>query len=185
MEVKLLETIRKYKGFLNIDCQKIQFPNGKVGERELMVKKNAVAAFVYNPSTERFFLVKQYRPGHQAEMLEIVAGTLNEGEDPDNAIRREIEEEIGYIADEILSLGSYYVSPGCTNEKMHLYLVNVTEKISNGGGLEEENEFIEVMQYGIEELEIIGDQIFDMKTMLAFTKVAFFALEASFNDEED
>ena len=67
-------------------------------------------------------LVRQYRHPAQKYLLEIPAGSLSPGEDPETGARRELEEEIGVLAGKVEKLIEFYVSPGFLGEKMHVYL---------------------------------------------------------------
>ncbi|MCZ2389752.1 MAG: NUDIX hydrolase [Acidobacteria bacterium] len=69
----------------------------------------------------RIALVRQYRHAAREFLLELPAGTLNNGEDPLEGARRELEEEIGVTAENIDKLCEFYVSPGFLTEKMHLF----------------------------------------------------------------
>jgi ADP-ribose pyrophosphatase len=66
-------------------------------------------------------LVEQYRPALGREVLEIVAGLVDEGEEPLEAAQRELREETGLEADEWVELGSLYSSPGFTDEKITFF----------------------------------------------------------------
>lgn len=92
----------KYKGYLNIDELTVKTKKGKEIKREVMRRKNAVAALVFNTQTEKYIFVSQFRPGTGGDIIEIPAGVLDHvGEDPRDAMIREIEEEIGYGVDKI------------------------------------------------------------------------------------
>lgn len=133
---------------------------------ECVSRKNSVAAIVYNPHTEKYFFVKQFRIGAKKELIELVAGMLDQpGEDPQAAIVREIEEEIGYSvnAESIKFLHSFYSSPGGFEEKMHLFYAEVSAKINEGGGVHDEN--IQIIEFSKDEVE---KMIFeDAKTVVA------------------
>ncbi len=67
-------------------------------------------------------LVRQYRHAAGKYLLEIPAGSLEKGENPETGARRELEEEIGVSAAKIEKLSEFYVSPGFLTEKMHVFL---------------------------------------------------------------
>lgn len=145
---------------------------GKTFTRERLNKQSAVAALVRNTKTLNFYFVEQFRPGPMTNLVEIVAGTLNDGEDPIECTKREVEEEIGFKVDEIYYLcEEYYMSPGYTNEKMTLFYCEVSEKISAGGGLADENENISIIEMTYDEvLENYENNYFkDGKTLLALS----------------
>jgi ADP-ribose pyrophosphatase len=104
-------------------------------KREIVVHKgSAVVLPVFEDKTVA--LVRQYRHAAGKYLLEICAGTLNSGEDPELGAIRELEEEIGVRAAKIEKLTEFYVSPGFLTEKMHVYLA--TELTETEQNLEED-----------------------------------------------
>jgi len=140
-------------------------------------RPDAVAAIVYNRETQKVILVKQnrYPINHKISenIYEIVAGKIDGDEKPVIAIQREILEEIGYDVSEaqIVSIGDMITSPGYTTETIYLFYVEVKEKdkVSDGGGLESENEDVEVCEIGITEFfsQLREFKITDSKTVIA------------------
>jgi len=154
---------RKYKGFISIDELTVKTRSGKEVKRELMVRKDGVAGVVYDTIKKKFIFVNQWRPGSNSEIIEIVAGTLDiEGEDPKEAITREINEEVGYKVDNLILLTECYVSPGGTNELISVYYTEVSEQIHAGGGLEYED--IDVIEMDLD--EVLSTQFKDAKTII-------------------
>lgn len=90
-------------------------------KREIVVHKgSAVIIPVFDDNTVA--LVQQYRHAAGKYLLEIPAGTLEKGEDPETGAVRELEEEIGVTAGKIEKLAEFYISPGFLTEKMYLFL---------------------------------------------------------------
>ena len=90
-------------------------------KREIVVHHgSAVIVPVFDDGTVA--LVRQYRHAAGKYLLEIPAGSLNDGEDPETGAIRELEEEIGVTAAKIEKLSEFYVSPGFLTEKMHVFL---------------------------------------------------------------
>jgi ADP-ribose pyrophosphatase len=81
-------------------------------------------AVVVVPVTEdgKIILVKQWRRAVQEILLELPAGTLEKGEPPELCAQRELQEETGFKAKEIISLGGFYSAPGFCTEYLHLFL---------------------------------------------------------------
>ena len=89
----------------------------------------------------RIYLVRQFRYPYKQVVLETPAGKLEPGEDPDEAIRRELREETGVTADGFLKLGDFYPTPGYTDEIIRLYACRAQ---SQGATDFDDDEFLEV-----------------------------------------
>ena len=116
-------------------------------------------------------LVKQYRHPTVRYLLEIPAGTLDEGEKPEVGAARELEEELGVVAGKMEKLSEFFVSPGFCEEKMWVYLA--TELTETSQRLDED-EVIEVVRLSLTEaLEMISDgEIEDAKTIIGLMLAA-------------
>lgn len=159
------ETIYKGKVF---DIRMDEIRDGDVTyKREIVVHKgSAVVIPVFDDGTVA--LVRQYRHAAGKHLLEICAGTLNEGEDPEKGAIRELEEEIGVRAAKIEKLTEFYVSPGFLTEKMHVYLASeLTETQQNL----EDDELLTVERHSLPALldMIRRGEIEDAKTMVGIT----------------
>ena len=75
-------------------------------------------------------LIRQFRIAVERELMELPAGRLEPGEEPASGGRRELEEEIGYRANELFPLVTYFSAVGCTDERMHIFLARGLEKLS-------------------------------------------------------
>jgi ADP-ribose pyrophosphatase len=139
-------------------------------KREIVVHKGSVVVIpVFADGTVA--LVRQYRHAAGKYLLEICAGTLESGEDPEIGARRELEEEIGVIAAKIEKLCEFYVSPGFLTEKMHLYLAtDLTETNQNL----EVDEILTVERYSFAQaFEMIRNGVIeDAKTIVGITLAA-------------
>ncbi len=116
-------------------------------------------------------LVRQYRHAAGKHLLEICAGTLNAGEDPEIGAARELEEEIGVTAGKIEKLGELWVSPGFLTEKMHLYLA--TELTETQQNLEAD-EILTVERHSLDALVemAVKGEIEDAKTIVGIMLAA-------------
>jgi ADP-ribose pyrophosphatase len=162
----IIDRKNKYKGFLNIDELTIKTKKGKEIKREVMVRPDAVAALVYDTWKHEYVFASQWRPGAASDIIEIVAGTLDiPGEDPREAMKREILEEIGYETDSLILVDECYVSPGGNSEKVTIYFAEVSKQIESGGGHATENEEIDIvyMTYN----EMMSTRFKDAKTIIA------------------
>lgn len=161
MEIKNIKQV--YNGHFKIDLITLEGKNNSIIYRECVMKRSAVAGVVYNTKTEKYIFVKQYRSGTGYDILEIPAGLLDiPGEETEECMKREVLEETGYKVDKIEFLNEHFTSPGYSNEKIHLFYCEVSEKISNKLGVEDEE--IELLEFDEDELkEIIFE---DGKTIL-------------------
>lgn len=121
---------------------------GKKAFREVVHHRGGVCALV-KLKNGLIPLVRQFRYAAGKPLLELPAGKLEKGEEPDNAIQRELEEEIGIIPNKIIKMGKIYVSPGITTEVLHLYYVDDFEE---GNTHFDDDEFIEKDIYSYDDL---------------------------------
>jgi ADP-ribose pyrophosphatase len=99
----------------------IQKPDGRQTTREI-VEHGACIAVVGVDEQNNVLLVSQYREAVGKELLEIPAGGVDPGEDVETAVKREMQEETGYLPQKLENLGGYYLAPGYSTEYLHLYL---------------------------------------------------------------
>lgn len=150
MEITKKETA--YKGHYQLQVYTVKEGDAEY-KREVFQTGIAAAALVFDTKKQQFILAKQYRPAVEQEMVEVVAGMLDSpDEKPEDAITREIEEEIGYAVDQLELIAEFYPSPGACSEKIVLFYAKVSHKISEGGGKDDENENIKPVLYSPEEL---------------------------------
>jgi ADP-ribose pyrophosphatase len=166
MNIKKIKTI--YDGFYTLRKLVVE-ENGETFEREQFESGDGTAALVYDTSKDRYILVKQYRYPAKEELLEIVAGVLEEN-DPEKTIRNEIEEETGYTVDRLEHIWDFYSSPGACTEKIYLYYAEVSKKVAAGGGLEEEQEHVKVVTLTLD--EVMNLKLADAKTIIALQWLA-------------
>ena len=128
-------------------------------EKEVYERGNAATALLYNKEQRTIILTQQFRlptflNGNASGMLlETCAGLLEEGEDPDDTIKREIKEETGYAVDSVQKVYEAYTSAGALTELLHLYIAEYKkeQKVSEGGGLKEEKEDVQIVELGFDE----------------------------------
>ncbi|MEW5819863.1 MAG: NUDIX hydrolase [Cyanobacteriota bacterium] len=94
--------------------------DGQEKLREVVIHPGGVVVAAFTENNE-LLLVKQYRYPAQEELIELPAGKLEPGENPDEAIKRELEEECGFMAEYWEKLAAVYATPGFCTEKLHLY----------------------------------------------------------------
>ena len=166
MAYERLERHVRYQGRIVEMCTDvIALPNGKQVEWDLVHHKGA-AAILPVDEEGKLVMVRQFRNGPQKEILEIPAGGLNPGEDFITCATRELEEEIGYHAEEVHPLIELYTTVAFCDEKIGIYY---TEKMTPATQHLDDDEFVTIERYTLEEVVdmILNGTIQDSKTMAA------------------
>jgi ADP-ribose pyrophosphatase len=163
-------TERLYEGkVVNLRIDTVTLPNGKSAKREVVEHSGAIAAV---PLTDdgRIIFVRQNRLPAGGVLLEVPAGSLNEGEIPDLCVARELQEEIGYVPGNIEKLFSMFVAPGYSSELIHVY---VASKLTPSKIPGDEDEFIEVVTLTVDEAlaRIDSGEIRDAKSIAGILAV--------------
>ena len=121
-EEKTISSNYVFKGrALNLRIDTVINSDGHETTREIVEHAECVAVIPVDANGE-ILLVRQFRKALEKDLLEIPAGGIDPGEDPLAAVKRELQEEIGYIPGTVVHLGGYYSSPGFCNEYLHLFL---------------------------------------------------------------
>ena len=143
--------------------------------RESYDRGDGAAILLYNSEKKTVILTKQFRiPSYlngnkDGMMIEVCAGLLDEN-DPLTCIKIEAEEETGYKISNPKKILEIYSTPGAVTEKIHYFIAEYTNemKVSEGGGLDEETEEIEVLEFNFDEAlkMIYSGEIKDAKTII-------------------
>lgn len=120
--------------------EKVRLPDGRERPREIVVHPGAVALVVVD-NQERLVMVRQYRRATDSVLLEIPAGTREQGEEAEACARREVLEETGFSAGKVERLGGFYSAPGFCTEFLECYLLTDLSEGQSGG---DEDENIEI-----------------------------------------
>jgi len=161
---KTLSSRRIYDGrILNVRVDTVELPDGCVSTREVVEHRGAVAV-VPILDTDRIVMVRQFRQPVGEVLLEIPAGTLAPDEHPDDCALRELAEETGYRAGDLLKLFSSYLAPGYSSEMLHTYLATSLSKTEANT---DADEFVEVVIVRFDDaVGMIGSgEIRDAKTI--------------------
>jgi len=150
-------------------------------QREAYDRGNGAAILLYDTARRVILLTKQFRlptylNGNDDGMLiEVCAGLLDD-DHPDDCIRKETQEETGYIIHTVTKVMEAYMSPGSVTEILHLYMApySLDMKQDDGGGLEEEQEEIESLEVSLEDAlaMIKSGEIKDAKTIILIQHLA-------------
>lgn len=143
--------------------------------REVYDRGNGAAILLYNTIQKTVILTKQFRlPSYlngnkTGMMIEVCAGLLDK-DHPDQCIVRETEEETGYRLSTVHKVMETYMSPGAVTEILYLFVgeYDASMKVHDGGGLDAEQENIEVLEYTFDEAftMIQTGEIKDAKTIM-------------------
>ncbi len=106
---------------IDLALQSVVLADGSIADREVVVHRGAVA-LVPMVDENHVCLVRNDRHAVGETLLEVPAGTIDEGETPDQTAQRELAEETGYRAGRITRIRDWFVSPGVMTERMFLYL---------------------------------------------------------------
>jgi ADP-ribose pyrophosphatase len=131
-------------------------------EREIVEHPGAVAIVAVDREG-MVNLVRQRREAARKQLVELPAGTLEEGEAPVESARRELEEETGLRSGDWREVTAFFTTPGFCRERMHLFFA---EDLDQGQAAPEEDEEFELVRWPVDELEEHLDEIEDAKTLV-------------------
>ncbi len=179
VEIQSKRTVFDDKFKIDEATVRFQKFNGQMSDpvRRLVFERgDSAAALLLNKDTQKVLLIEQFRyPAYekgQGWIQEVVAGVIEKNEQPEETIRREIREEIGYeVREPLTHIATFYVSPGGTSERNMLYYAEVSnaDHVSAGGGKVSEHEDIELVEKTLPELwqALDNGDIVDAKTLIA------------------
>lgn len=161
-DVEVVEREACFRGFYKLDRVHLRHRlfaggMGKLINRELFVRHDAVCVLPYDPQRDCVVLIEQFRIGALDKsvnpwLIELVAGLIDKDEQPEEVARREAVEEAGLELAELWPLSQYYPSPGGSDERVHLYVGRCDSRGAGGvHGLEEEGEDIRVLVWSLDE----------------------------------
>lgn len=167
-EEKTIQSQEIFNGkIIQLRVEDVELPNGKMAKREIVKHPGAVGII---PITQdgKILMVEQFRKPLERSLLEIPAGKLEQGEEPQVTAARELEEETGFRANQMNYLTSFYTAPGFSDEVIHLYIATNLEKVENPlPG--DEDEFVDLLEVDLESAATFVDEkrIYDAKTVYA------------------
>lgn len=148
--------------------------------RETYDRGDGAATLLCDPARGTVILTRQFRfpayyHGDSGALIEVCAGKL-EGDDPLTCAKKEAEEETGYRVETIRKVFESYMSPGSVTEKLSLFIgtYDARSRVSDGGGLEDEGEDIEVLEMPFETAMrmVASGEIADAKTIMLLQHAA-------------
>lgn len=167
LEETLLDSqVIDHNSFLHINRDTISLPNGNEHTR-IVVRHPGAACVLAVTDDDKVVLVRQWRHAAGRDLIEIPAGKLDKGEDPEQCAARELGEETPYVAEKIEKITAFYSAPGFCDEVLHLYrAVNIrpTSTLSP-----DQDEFVATELWSCQEVlsAIQSGEICDAKTLIA------------------
>lgn len=168
MKEETISSKTVYAGrIIDVKFDEVRLSSEKTAWREVVEHSGGVTMCAIHNG--KILFVKQYRYPLKQDLLELPAGKLEKGENPDEACKRELEEETGYRAKKWTFLGNIHTSAGFCNETLYLYLAQELEFIGNHP---DDGEILENYEYSVDEVKsmIIDGEITDAKTICAIYK---------------
>jgi ADP-ribose pyrophosphatase len=165
MKEKLLRENNVYFGkILNLYVDDIILPNKKIATREYIRQPDAVAVIPFIDN-KRIVLVKQYRYPIKKITYELPAGKISPKEKPIDCIKRELEEETGFVSNDITKLISFHPSTAFSTEILHIFIAKNLKKTKSHP---DEDEFVkpEIIDYKKTLKWIDEGKISDSKTLI-------------------
>ena len=177
---KILHKKNIYNGFFKMNEITLKYKkydgswSNKV-KRELFGGAQVSCLLPYDPKKKEIILIQQFRPGTISKdvdnyLFEIVAGIIDQGENPEKAAKRECYEETGCKVKKLTPIQGYFPAPGSSESFYHLFLGEIdTFEGTRIMGLENENEDIFVKSYKIKEIKekMINGKILNGVTLIA------------------
>lgn len=169
-DAETLNSERMYRGkVFDVDRDRVTLPNGRTINVDVVRHaKSVVVAPVPEPG--KIVLIRQYRYPVNKFLWELPAGSVDDGEQPEQAARRECHEEIGLVPATVVRLTALYPTPGYCNEEMIFFRVSGLEQTDEQAQVDEDED-IEARTFELREARemVRRGEIVDMKTVVALT----------------
>lgn len=152
-----------FKGkIISVRHDTVRLENGRETLREVVCHPGAVAVLAFEDG--HIYFVRQFRYCTGMELLEVPAGKLEPGEDPEDAAMRELKEETGLACESLTELGRVYPSPGAYNEIFHMYFA---KGLTQGEQTPDEGEFVTAEKISLGDFDkmVASGEIIDAKTI--------------------
>jgi ADP-ribose pyrophosphatase len=169
-DAETLTSERVYTGkVFNVDRDEVKMPNGRTTSVDI-VRHSSSVVILPVPEPGKIILVKQFRYPVNRFLWELPAGSVDEGETPVDAARRECHEEIGLVPATVVRLTALFPTPGYCDEEMVFFRVSGLEKTDQKAHVDEDED-IEAKTFEVRDVRdmVRRGEILDMKTVVALT----------------
>lgn len=172
MPIETLNVETVYKGWATYSVATFRVEDGKTVRREVADHGQAACVLAYDPEHRTAMLVRQFRApvfltAGEPELLEAVAGMIEDGDAAD-AARREAKEEVGLRLGSVEFVTRAWTTPGSSTERIDLFLApySAADRTGPGGGVAHEHEDVTAVELPLTELAEMADagRLSDMKT---------------------
>jgi ADP-ribose pyrophosphatase len=163
---------RVYDGTVfDVDRDRVRLPNGREVTVDVVRHPKSVVLLPM-PQPGHVILIKQYRYAVNRWMWELPAGSVDEGEQPEAAARRECHEEIGQIPDTIVRLAALHPTPGYCDEEMLFFRLSGLSQPAHTAGADEDED-IEPKEFSLADARdmVRSGEITDMKTVAGLAMI--------------
>jgi ADP-ribose pyrophosphatase len=169
-DAERLESEQVFKGkVFSVDRDSVRMPNGRTVTVDV-VRHTKSVVLVPVPEPGKVILIRQYRYAVNAFLWELPAGSVDEGESPEQTARRECHEEIGLLPSTIVRLSAMYPTPGYCDEEMVFFRLSGLEKTDETAAVDEDED-IESKVFELRDARdmVRRGEIQDMKTLVGLT----------------
>jgi ADP-ribose pyrophosphatase len=171
-EAEKLDSEQMFKGkVFSIDRDRVKMPNGRTVAVDV-VRHSKSVVLVPVPEPGKVILVRQYRYAVNAFLWELPAGSVDEGESPEQAARRECHEEIGLLPSTVVRLAAMYPTPGYCDEEMVFFRLSGLETADEKAAVDEDED-IEAKTFDLRDARdmVRSGEIQDMKTLVGLALI--------------
>ena len=171
-KIDVLSRERVYEGTVfNVDRERVMLPHGPTVTLDV-VRHPASAVIVPVPEPGQVILIRQYRHAVTRWLWEVPAGSVDPGESPEAAAKRECHEEIGLVPDTVVRLGALYPTPGYCDEEMIFFRVSGLDTTDEPAHVDEDED-IEAKTFDLRDAREMArrGEITDMKTLVGLTLI--------------
>lgn len=168
--IDVISTERVFEGkVFNVERDRVKLPHGPTATLDVVRHPPAVV-IIPVPEPSHVVLIRQYRHAVRQWLWEVPAGSVDPGETPEAAAKRECHEEIGQVPDTIVRLGALFPTPGYCDEEMIFFRVSGLNEPAEAAAVDEDED-IEARTFTLREARdmVRRGEIVDMKTVVALT----------------